>query len=257
MEAIIKKLELRKIANNYYIKIDLTDSNGNNYTIDNPLLSDPISFRKQVFGIMSACGTYDLMKLSTDNPCPKKVIGYCTRGLEILENHKKHWLTYDNEKDEYICKKNNSKQIKLINSLIKTNTTNLSKKEGKIMSILSQNGVFNLLFSSSTSSAFFTTNQIYYGFGYPINIGNENDVANTKKSAQIFTSFIVSVMQFYGVNDLLKLGGRIDKFPLVSITVDQNNNVNSIYNLDTGIGLTINDNYGIVNIYELEKKNSK
>ena len=63
MEAIINKLELKKMLGKYYIKIELKDANGKVRTIDKPFLNDEINFRKQIFGIMSACGTFDLMKL--------------------------------------------------------------------------------------------------------------------------------------------------------------------------------------------------
>lgn len=58
--------------NKYYFKIELTDINGCVHVINKPFLSDAINFRRQVFGIMSACGTYDLMRLATDEPVYKK-----------------------------------------------------------------------------------------------------------------------------------------------------------------------------------------
>lgn len=73
MKAIIKKIELKKFINNYYFKITLTDINGYTFVIDKPFLSDPISFRKQIFGIMTVCNSYDLMKITTDNPVSKKL----------------------------------------------------------------------------------------------------------------------------------------------------------------------------------------
>lgn len=72
MEALITKIELKQLFNRSYLKIELTDLNGCIYIIDKPLLSDYINFRKQVFGIISACGTYDLIKLATDKPNLKK-----------------------------------------------------------------------------------------------------------------------------------------------------------------------------------------
>lgn len=73
MKAVIKKVELKRIVNKYYFKITLSDDNGNIFVIDKPFLSDPINFRKQVFGIMAACGCFDLIRLATNNPISKKL----------------------------------------------------------------------------------------------------------------------------------------------------------------------------------------
>lgn len=52
MKAIIKKIELKKMLNKYYLKVTM-ESQGKEYVLSNPLLGDPINFRKQVFGILS------------------------------------------------------------------------------------------------------------------------------------------------------------------------------------------------------------
>ena len=88
MEAIIKKLKLEQINDNYRIKIELLGSDKQNYIIDNTLINDDINFRKQLFGIMCACNCFDLIRLATNNPVIKKVVGYYKSGLQILENKK-------------------------------------------------------------------------------------------------------------------------------------------------------------------------
>ena len=47
MLAVIKKLQVKKIINSYYIKIELTDLEGYNYVINKPFLNDEINFKKQ------------------------------------------------------------------------------------------------------------------------------------------------------------------------------------------------------------------
>jgi len=54
MKAIVKKIELKKMLNKYYLKVTM-ESQEKEYVLSNPFLSDPINFRKQVFGILSAC----------------------------------------------------------------------------------------------------------------------------------------------------------------------------------------------------------
>lgn len=250
MEAVINKLELKKLINKYYLKIELTDLNGHIHIINKPFLSDPINFRKQVFGIMSACGSYDLMKLATDKPVPKKVIGYYYgNGLQILENENEEWFIYDKKRKEYICNKVNKNKKKAFQTLI----DDITFEKGNIQNITSQSGIFQLLFNGNFGTTFYTTNQIYYGFGYPLNIGNEEDIENCKKSAQSFTSFIVSLMKFYGIDDLLKFGGNVEKLPVVQVNMNSNNEIDLITNPITGIGLSITNEYDVINTFEFKK----
>lgn len=86
MQAIIQKLELKNFLNRHYLKVELLDDNGVKRNLDNPFLSDDINFRKQVFGILCACDNFDLMRLATNNPKQRKMIGYYQNGLQILEN---------------------------------------------------------------------------------------------------------------------------------------------------------------------------
>lgn len=257
MQAVIQKLELKKIKNRHYIKIELIDENGVKRNIDNPLLSDEISFRKLVFGILSACNCYDLMRLATNNPNHKKIIGYCQNGLQILQNENNEWLSLDRYSSQYICKKPSRKTRKVFEMLIKQKKFNIDKEEGVIESIVSESGTFQLLFTSKLGTTFFLTGQIYYGLGYPIDIGYDITPSNELKSAKMFTSFIVSLMKLYGINDLLKFGGNINNLPIVEISINNDNKITSITNQTTGMGLGIGTRYEIINIFELEKQRNK
>lgn len=254
MQAIIQKLELKKILNRHYIKMELIDENGVKRSLDNPFLSDDINFRKQVFGILSACDCFDLMMLATDNPKPKKIVGYYQNSLQILENENKEWLSLNKKTVLYECKKPDKNTRAIFDTLVERKIFNGYKEEGIIESIVSRSGTFQLLFTGKSCSTFFITNQIYCGFGYPLTIGTNANPNVTALSAKGFTSFIVSLMQLFGINDLLKFGGNIDKLPIVEIELNKANKISSITNRSTGMGLLIDKEYKIINIFELEEQ---
>lgn len=258
MKAVINKVELKKIFNRYYFKITLTDINGCNYVIDKPFISDPISFRRQVFGIMSACGSYDLMRLATDNPVSKKVVGYYINGLKVLENEKNEWFLFDSKTDEYVCELTNEVRKKAMDIIIEEVGRECGiKAEGTINSITSRSGVFSMLFTGEHIGTYFTCGkQIYYGFGEPINIGAPNDKEGSKRNAGYYQSFIVNLMKFYGIDDLLHFGGICDKLPIVEINF-KNDKIDSITNLNTGLGFLLNEKYKFVNIFDTKKTRVK
>ena len=255
MEAKISKLKLKKLLNKYYISIELIDSNNEVRVIDNPFINDEISFRKQIFGIMSACGTFDLMKLGTDNPIFRKMVGcYKMNRLNMLENEKGESFYYSEKKNKYIL----DKTLKMKNAtdmLIKNNLSNLTKEKGVIKTIESQSGTFLILFSREYLSSSLIAGQIYWGFGLPINIGDENNIIETKRAAKVFESFIVNLMKLCGINDLLDFGGNKDKLPIVDIELDDKNNIVSITNPDTGKGLLVGKKYEYID--RLKKQKSK
>lgn len=131
---------------------------------------------------------------------------------------------------------------------------NGDKEEGVIERIISQSGTFQLLFTCKIGSTFFTTGQIYYGFGYPLTIGKDAKTSVVALSAKRFTSFIVSLMKLYGINDLLKFGGNTDNLPVVEIELNNDNKITSITNPTTGMGLNISTEYEIVNLFEPEEQ---
>lgn len=256
MKAAIRKLELKKIMNRHYIKIELADEKGIPRMVNNSVLSDDIHFRKLVFGILSACNCYDLMRLATSNPNCKKMVGYYQHGLRILENDHKECLTFDEKNCEYTCKKMNRKTRELIDMVVEYKEFHCDKEEGIIECITSQSGTFQLLFTCKAGSTFFTTGQIYTGFGYPLSTRTPVHPDNEAKSARMFTSFIVSLMKLYGVQDLLQFGGVIDQLPEVEISI-HNHKITTITNATTGMGLSIGADYEIINMFELEKQKNK
>lgn len=258
MKAVIKKIKLKKLINKYYFRIELVDENRCPHVLDKPLLCEYINFRRQLFGIMSACGSYDLMQLATTNPIEKRVKGYYINGLQILENKDKEWLRYDKEKRKYVCDID-KKGRKIIDLLISQNLSNIEVMDGKIESIVSRSGVFSMLFTSKSASTFYMTShtQIFWGFGSPINIGNPEDIVGATESAKVFASFIVSLMNFYKTDDLLNIGGNIENYPVVEITINNNNEISSITNPSTGMGFSIDKGYEFIDINKLEKNKIK
>lgn len=98
MEAYISKMEfIRTDKDNCYWNLTLVDDN-NNYigTYCKPHISDEINFRKQTFGILSACNCYDLLKLSSENPIPLQIFfkEKPDGGVEELINQSGRLLRY-------------------------------------------------------------------------------------------------------------------------------------------------------------------
>lgn len=140
------------------------------HVLDKPLLCDYIYFRRQVFGIMTACDSYDLMWFATTNRIEKRVKGYYINGLQILENENKEWLRYDKEKRKYVC--------------------DIDKKGRRII-------------------------------------------------------------------DLLNIGGNIENYPVVEITINSNNEISSITNPSTGMGFSIDKEYEFISTKQIEKNKIK
>lgn len=253
MEAIISKIELKKFLKKYYFLIELKDFQGNVYIVDKPFCNDEVQFRKIVFGIMAACNQFDLLKLGSDTPIYKDVVGYYSNGLDIIENSEDKWFSYNNKEGIYFCD-NSSRRVKnLFKQATDRKIPNVSVDKGKIEAIISGSGVFQIFFNTSGIGTFMNTGQIYYGFGYPIYIGDTNNSENVKVASLAFYTFIINIMKFYGVNDLLELSGKVDRYPVVDITVDKKK-VTSITNLETGMGILIKNGYEIINVFEKDYK---
>ena len=203
---------------------------------------------------MSACDCYDLMRLATDEPVYKKVVGYYKNSLIILESENDDWFAYNVNKTRYICTKLAKDKLELLKTFT-NNTSSVTKDLGYIEKIESKSAIFSMLFTGEFASTFYNcAQQIYYGFGYPIYLGDEDNMESTKRAAKIYTSFIVSLMKFYGVNDLLQLGGNIQKLPIVEINVNANREIDLMVNPNTGLGLSIGKDFEIVNYNDLVNK---
>lgn len=252
MEAVIKKIKLKNILNRYYFSLEIQSVDGKVYHVDKPLLSDPISFRKQVFGIMAACNQFDLLRLSSDNPIYKEVIGYYSNGLQIIENNKNEWFSYNKKTSSYFCDQFSPSVKELFSMAVNKKIPEVSIDKGRIESISSGSGVLQIFFKSNGLGTFMNTGQVYYGFGYPIGIGSVDDKESIKIASLSFQSFILSIMNFYGVDDLLELSGKIDKYPIVDITVDKNK-IKSITSFETGMGISVGKSYEIINLFSPEK----
>lgn len=246
MEAYISKMEfIRTNKDNCYWRLTFVDGN-NNYigTYSNPNISDEINFRKQTFGILSACNCYDLLNLSSNDSIPlsiffkKKPYG----GVEALINQSGQLLSlgegiYETEKVWNIF--NKKRAIK-------------SYESGEIRSISSGSGCFSIWIKHAYYSTFYVTGQVYYGFGFPITIGLDATIDDIKRSSKLFTSFIESILKLYDTNDLLDLSRNKNNFPKVNIDIDDLGNITSIYNQETGMTLTEQNSS-----YHITKENRK
>jgi len=106
-------------------------------------------------------------------------------------------------------------------------------------------------------ASYFTTNQIYYGFGHPLNIGDETNIPYVLEAASLFNSFLTSLLTFYHTNDLLNLGGKKDNHPKVSITLNKLHKITSITNPETMQGLILDKNYSLITNTEETKRTLK
>lgn len=147
----------------------------------------------------------------------------------------------------YSCENADENTKKLIETAQKHNISKVTRNKGTIESIKSRSGVFSMLFLNENGpSSYFSTGQVYWGFGSPINMGNNASESEKLDSAKMFTSFIVSIMKFYQKSNLLELGGDIEKYPEVEIELNHSNKVNVIKNANTGVGFRIGKDYEII-----------
>lgn len=253
MEAVISKIRLKRILKKHYFSIELKATDGNVYTIDKPFCNDEIQFRRVVFGIMAACNQFDLLRLGSDKPVYKDVTGYYSNGLQIIENNLNEWFLYDKKNSVYFCGESSQNVKELFSMAVNRRIPDVSIDNGRIESISSSSGVLQIFFKGNGIGTFMNTGQVYYGFGYPIGIGDESNLESVRKASVVFQSFILNIMKFYGVTNLLELSGKVDRYPIVEITVDKNK-VTSITSLETGMGLSIGKEFEIINIFDKENK---
>lgn len=251
MEAYISKMEfIRTNKDNCYWRLTFVDDN-NNYigTYSKPNISDEINFRKQTFGILSACNCYDLLKLGSDNPIPlsiffkEKPYG----GVESLINQSGRLLSF---------RKGNYETEKAWNMFNKKKEQK-NYEQGEIRSISSESGCFSTWIKHPYYSTFYVTDQVYYGFGFPITIGMDATIDDIKRSSKLFTSFLESILKLYDTNDLLDLSRNKNKFPKVNIDIDVLGNITSIYNQETDMTLIEqNSSYQIIKENRKKQENS-
>ena len=161
MEAKITSIKLKKLDNNHsYWVITLIDKHDKILEVlDIPRLSDSVNFRKQTFGILSAINCFDLLRLFTENPNNLRIYisEDFSKKIEYVKNLKGDIFRFDG--DNYVFDKS-----KKIFRFVKKNSDEI---EAEIESITSASGVFNLRINAGVFTTFYSTGQIYYGFGYP------------------------------------------------------------------------------------------
>ncbi len=222
MKAIIKSIQLKKMKNgNSYFKVSLYDE-FNNYigSFGSDAISDAVSFRTELFGIMGACNCYDLLNLSNNDKSEKEIIYYSNNtGVKFLRNKKDYYL-YQLSNGNYICEKIDPATEDLLN-----NTNVIDHSYGKIESISSKSGVFMTRIDSESSSISYLTGQIYYGFEYLWGKGEYN-LDGIVTASNSYKTFVESILTFYETSDLLKLNGnQVEKYPIVDVVLDKNDNV--------------------------------
>lgn len=159
---------------------------------------------------------------------------------------KGEWFTFHQQKREYVCTKEDLKTKAIFQHLLEHHFSDISIENGHIEKIESCSGVFQLLFHGDCGATFYTTGQLYYGFGSSICIGDVTNEKTTLDATSMFLSFLVSLMSFYGVSDLLQLGGNVEKFPVVELHFDDENVLSSVTNTETGMGFSVGNGYSFL-----------
>ena len=238
METLIRSIELKKLDNgNCYWELTLIDEQGNFIgKFGNQNINDAINFRKQTFGILSACNCFDLVRLGSSNP----------KYLPILIKEKKFGgVEYISSIGGKNFKLGENCQYEITKSWNIFNKNKEMKKYtiGQIERIVSQSGVFTIWLRTENYMTFFNTGQIYYGFGYPLPASSENlDENYINQSALIFKTFIEGILEIYGTKDLLKLSENKEiEYPKISVNVDEKGNILSIGSLTSDYELTENN----------------
>jgi len=250
MDAFISSMEfIKENENDCYWKVTLVDEN-NNYigTFGDSKITDPVNFRKQTFGILSACNCFDLLKLSSSNP-QKLPVYYMERkfnGINSIVNKNGQSLKLGHHGMYEINKAwnffNKNKEIK-------------QYEIGEIESIESRSGVFVVSVCSGCSVNSFMTGSVYWGFGYPLTQENMNE-DYIRDASKLYLSFIEGILKLYNTNDLMKLNGNeVSEYPMVIVKTDEKGNITSIGNKDTGFELmTDGISYIIINKNKEQEK---
>lgn len=241
MKALITNIRYKKLdkRHSYWI-ITINDVNGNLIEeLNLSHLSNAQNFRVQTYGILAAINCFDLLRLFTNEPdtLPIYVDGSVTSRLDYLKNLKGHVLKYSD--DKYIVEK----------GLFKSRKKSEHEIEGNISSITSMSGTFGIQIDTEYFSTYFSTGQIYYGFGYPLTSSYQSNENAKTLSCDMFKSFIESILSFYNTNDLIDLG-RTQKieYPIVEVEFDDNGHINAIGSVVTNFYLVEGPNsYSIIN----------
>lgn len=241
MDGYISSIKFKKIDSKHcYWLITVLDKNGNVIgTFGNPSISDRKNFRKQTFGIMSACDNFDLLTLATNDPHELEIT-YKEKnmygGVKSIKN-KRH-ETFFNDNQKYVLKRN-------FNPFARNDKDDI---KATIECISSESGVFTIRVNSGYIVTHFVTGQIYYGFGENFpggTMANQGDVSEMEDSYQ---SFIESILKLYHTNDLINLGRNITFYPQINIEQDENGKIIEIGNKEKNFRLReVEDEYIISN----------
>lgn len=234
--AKINSIKLRKIDNeNSYFEVELVDEEGNSLGVfGSPYITDSVNFRREVFGLLQACGTNNFLKLGGQENISIPITFKSDERDNVNEIH--------NGKNQTFHQANDGKYI--------TETTVFDERElfeGEINSITSASGVIEMVIRSPYFTTFYKTGDIYYGFGYPL-ISSSNDPEMSQNASNHYKEYIENLLEFIGTDDLLKMGGDIQKFPQVLIERDKTGNIIAIGREGEEYHLRIIDNE-----YKMEK----
>ncbi len=235
-EAQIASIKLRQIdADNSYFEVSLVDEEGVSLgTFGSPLITDPINFRKQVYGLLEACNITDLLKLGGKANINIPITFKCNSHNHVNEIHNTNNQTFHlTSEGEYLTEE--------------TQADNREEFEGSIASIVSENEAFIIRINNPHFTASYNTGNIYYGFGYP-RLSETKNPELTKKATRHYQKYLENILKFLGTDDLLKVGGEPIELPKVLIKKDESGNIIALGNQEKDYYLCISHNG-----YKIEK----
>lgn len=214
--AQIESIKLRRVdEENSYFEVELVDEEGKSLGVfGSPYITDAINFRREVFGLLKACGTNDFLKLGQKENISIPITFRCNRRNAVSEICNENNQTFHlNQIGEYVTEP--------------TIENNFISYEGAIDRVESAIDTLNMRITDGNSCICYVSGNVHYGFGYPL-ITMSNNPELIKKASKHYKEYIENMLKFFGTDDLLRIGGEPIKLPEVLIERDESGNIIAI-----------------------------
>lgn len=235
-EAEISSIKLRNIdEDNSYFEIALKNKEGESIgTFGSPYITDSTNFRREVFGILLACGTNDFLKLGgVDEHSIPITFKSNSRNVVNEIHNANNQMFHLNSQGVYATEQTTQDDRELF--------------EGNITGIVSKSNSLNITIESENFHTVYPTGNLYYGFGYPF-ISESDNQELLSRACNHYKEYIENILRFFDTDDLLNLGGTPLKKPKVLIERDSTGNIIAIGKEGSESHLRITDNN-----YKIEK----
>jgi len=220
----ISSMELINTESGCFWQLTIVDENGFEIgTFGTPDKSDSISFRKQTFGIMHACGCWDLLSISG------KKISFPI----LVEEDPIRLNTICNADGEFIS-------IDLDGTVRYGENYDISNcEERTLTSLESSSGILSAETTTKYTRQHFQSPNSYIGFNelYAQQTSKELE----QKGANSFKNFVCQILHLGKISNLFKDNCDFHTYPTVSIILDKDNNIKAIGDINERAWLINND----------------